>query len=210
MYEAAISSLQEMASLDGYREDATLMEQLVARQAAVKACRCFYLAESYGARSRYAEAQALYGRAAELMEEAASLLREAGYSEASSELASLASLELSIDGAKARAHAQAFVNTLTGGAPVAEAQSKMEGMGLEKVLTPDGPPPLIDSADTFERPKPEHLVHFPPAFSTVPCKPLLFDIARGHLAPPDLSGRVQAKGMLRSGLSKAGSFFWGR
>ena len=132
------------------------------------------------------------------------------YKDGAAELTSLASLEMSIDGAKARAHAQAFVNTLTGGAPVAEAESKLSGMDLDKVLTLDGPPPLIDSSDVFERPKPEHLVHFPPAFATVPCKPLLFDIARGQVTPPDLSGRVQAKGMLRSGLSKLGSFWGGR
>lgn len=210
LYDSAIASMQEMATLDGYREDAALMEQLVARQSTVKACRCFYLAESYGAQSRYNEAQALYGRAADLMLEATSLLQESGFKEGSQELASLASLEMSIDGAKARAHAQAFVKTLTGGAPVAEAESKLSGMGLDKALTPDGPPPLIESPDAFERPKPEHLVHFPPAFTTVPCKPLLFDIARGQIEPPDLSSRVQAQGMLGRGLSKLGSFWGGR
>ena len=211
LYDSAVSSLNEMTTLDGYREDPQLMEQLAARQAAVKACRCFYLAETYGAQLRYPEAQALYGRAAELMMEAAGLLQEAGYKPDSPELASLANLEMSIDGAKARAHAQAFVNTLTGGAPVAEAESKLKGMGLDST-TGQALPSLIDSSDVFERPEPEHLVDFPPSFSVVPCKPLLFDIARGQITPPDLSRRGQASraGLLGRGLSKAGSYFWGR
>ena len=78
LYDSAISSLNDMALLDGYREETSLMEQLVARQAAAKACRCFYLAESYGSAARYPEAQALYGRAADLMVEAAGLLQDAG------------------------------------------------------------------------------------------------------------------------------------
>ena len=78
LYDSAISSLNDMAQLDGYREEANLMEQLVARQAAAKACRCFYLAESYGAAHKYPQAQALYGRTADLMGEAHSLLTDAG------------------------------------------------------------------------------------------------------------------------------------
>ena len=47
------------------------------RPAAAKACRCFFLAESYGVATRYAEAQALYSRSEELMAEATQLLEEA-------------------------------------------------------------------------------------------------------------------------------------
>ena len=201
LYDSAISSLNEMAQLDGYREEPNLMEQLVARQAAAKACRCFYLAESYGSQSRYPEAQALYARAADLMIEGISLLQDAGYEPSSSELASLADLEMLIDGAKARAHAQAFVNTLTGGAPaVAEAQQGVatmaiddDGGGAAAAAAAAAERPLIDSLDVFERPRPEHLVPFPPDFVTVPCKPVLFDIARNQVTPPDLSGRFKAK-----------------
>jgi len=196
LYDSAISSLADMGQLDGYREEANLMEQVVARQAAAKACRCFYLAESYGAASRYPEAQALYARAADLMVEADGLLKDAGYKNDSPEVSSLANLETLIDGAKARAHAQAFVNTLTGSAPVAEAQETLGKMGLDGSAAASsgaGERPLIDSADVFERPQPENLVPFPPDFVTVPCKPILFDIARNAVAPPDLSARFKAK-----------------
>ena len=61
--------------------------------------------------------------------------------------------------------------------------------------------------ERFERPKPENLVAFPPEFATVPCKPLLFDIARNQIAPPDLSGRKAKRGW---GFSKAASWLGGR
>ena len=144
------------------------------------------------------------------MVEAAALLEEAGFKKGSAEVTSLTNLETSIDGAKARAHAQAFVNTLTGGEKVAEAEAQLDGMGLEQGALAAVDPPLIEAPDTFSRKRPEHLVSFPPEFAVVPCKPLLFDIARGQITPPDLSSRVQARsGLLSRGLTKAGSYFWG-
>ena len=170
------------------------LSQVAARQATAKACRCFYLAESYSNQSRYSEAQALYSRSAELMDTGVTLLQEAGYTPASPELISLGNLELLIDGAKARAHAQAFVTALSGGPGVAAASAGMGKMDVttEGIMNAAGRP-LIDSAEDFSRPKPEYLVPFPPDFVTVPCKPVLFDIARNQLAPPDLSGRFKAK-----------------
>ena len=97
-----------------------------------------------------------------------------------------------IDGAKARAHAQAFVKSLSGGAVVAEAGETLGKLEIDGA-SGAGDRPLIDSLDSFDRPRPEHLVPFPPDFVTVPCKPVLFDIARNQVTPPDLSGRFKAK-----------------
>lgn len=193
LYDSAISSLQEMAQLDGYREEAALMDQVNARLAAAKACRCYYLAASYGAANRYAEAQALYERAADLMSEGVHLLQGAGYAKDSTELESLANLEMLIDGAKARAHAQAFVNTLEGSPAVSDAQGSLGKMDLTGAAAMAAGRPLLDSADVFERSNPENLVAFPPDFVTVPCKPLLFDIARNQITPPDLSSRAKPR-----------------
>ena len=129
------------------------------------------------------------------------------YTSESSELNSLANLEMSIDGAKARAHAQAFVNSLSGGPAVAEASAGVGQLGLDADGKPisAGERPLLETPSFFERPRPEHLVHFPPDFVTVPCKPVLFDIARNQVTPPDISGRFKAK---RGGLR--GYLFGGR
>ena len=66
--------------------------------------------------------------------------------------------------------------------------------------------PLIESTDVFERPKPDHLVAFPPDFVTVPCKPLLFDIARNQMTPPDLAARAKPQ---QSRLGSVSSFLFG-
>ena len=63
--------------LRGQTQFGSTMEQNVARQAGAKACRCFYLAQSYGSASRFIQAQALYSRAADLMEHSKELLSEA-------------------------------------------------------------------------------------------------------------------------------------
>jgi len=209
LYDSIISSLGEMSQLEGYREDEALMSQVGARQAAAKACRCFFLAESYGVATRYAEAQALYSRSEELMSEATQLLEEADYKPESAELHSLAKLAELIDGARARAHAEAFVKTLTGGEGVSETEGALGRMGLAPTAAPSATSPLLDSLNVFERAKPEYLVDFPPDFETTPCKPLLFDIARNQVRGPDLSARIKGKG--GSGyLSKASSYFFGR
>lgn len=208
LYDACISSLGEMGQLEGYREDEVLMSQVAARLAGAKACRCFFLAESYGVATRYLEAQALYGRSEFLMQEAEAMLEEAGYTVETPERVALAKLEQMIDGARARAHAQAFVNTLTGGPAAAEAEGALASLELdgEGDVARAGERSLYDSLETFERPNPEHLIPFPPDFETTPCKPLLFDIARNQLTGPDLSARIKGG---KSG-SSWGSYLFGR
>jgi len=128
-------------------------------------------------------------------------------------MSSLSNLEMLIQGAQARAHAQAFVNSLApgGGSPaVAEASEGIDAMALEgagsSVVAKPGDTPLFDSLETFERPKPENLIAFPPDFVTVPCKPILFDIARSSVTPPDLSGRYKAQSKRGGGW---GSYLFG-
>ena len=208
LYDACIASLGEMGQLEGYREDEVLMSQVAARLAGAKACRCFFLAESYGVATRYLEAQALYGRSEFLMQEAEAMLEEAGYTVETPERVALAKLEQMIDGARARAHAQAFVNTLTGGPAAAEAEGALASLELDGggAVAGASERSLYDSLDKFERPNPEHLIPFPPDFETTPCKPLLFDIARNQLMGPDLSARIKGG---KSG-SSWGSYLFGR
>lgn len=209
LYDACISSLGDMAQLEGYREDEALMSQVAARLACVKACRCFFLAESYGTANRYLEAQALYSRSEVLMVDAEPMLEEAGYAADATERVALTKLEQMIHGARARSHAQAFVNSL-GSKHAVEAEGAMRLMALDEgerhEIVAVGERSLYDSLAVFERPNPEFLIPFPPEFETTPCKPLLFDIARNQLAGPDLSDRAKAA---KSG-NTWGSYFFGR
>ena len=112
-------------------------------------------------------------------------------------------LEALIEGSKARAHAQAFIAKLTGGAEVAGASSNLSQMGLT-ITDAITDVPLLDRPDQFERVNPENLIPFPPNFEMVACKPLLFDIARKEINFPDISKRTAT----RKGISgRLGAWF---
>ena len=201
LYESAMTSLGDMTQLDGYREEAVLMEQVAARTAAARACRCFYLAEAYSLLHKNPEAQALYGRAGDLREHAVGLLQEAGYDEGAPELDAVVKLEVQIDGAKARGHAQAILDRIKASKEVADASEGVGNMGLEGKLPKKKQGPLYETPNEFHRENPEYLIDFPPQFMTVPCKPVLFDIARNQIEAPDLSHRLEAQ--------EEGSSGWG-
>ena len=227
LYETVQAHQEEMRQLDGYKDSEPHMQTLAAQSAAVATFRCFYVGESYAAVSKWAEAQALYSRALERLGDALGLFDGAaanpvpGDTSCAEGVASLRSLEQQIEGAKARAHAQAFIGDLSGGPAVEEAQEQVEGLAVENR---PGVAELLDSLHTFKRAqyartrcqrprrpphaplfpppslppssltkprvpprRPDHVISFPPKFETVPCKPLLFDVARNSIEFPDLS-----------------------
>ncbi|KAL3908920.1 MAG: hypothetical protein SGPRY_009609 [Prymnesium sp.] len=194
LYESITSSLTEMSQLDGYKEDEALMGQLFARLTAARAQRCFWVAESYGAVSKWREAGALYDRTMELMLEAVELFKSSGeltlvgYDK---ELPQMQALEEQLEGAKARAQAHAFLVSLKGEPSVSFSAAEVAQMSLAS--RPKRPRSLLESLDSFERVSVDFLVDFPPHFETVPCKPLLFDIARNNIVYPDVSSRTKAK-----------------
>ena len=109
------------------------MGRVAARMAAAKAFRCFYVAETYGSVSQWKEALALYERASNLMLEAVELLGSSGYEK---EIPSMRELEALLDGAQARAHAQAFLVRLNGVPAVAGAQAGLGQMNVSSVRSP--------------------------------------------------------------------------
>lgn len=64
--------------------------------------------------------------------------------------------------------------------------------------------PLVERFETFCLDpslvtKQASLVHFPPGFQPVPCKPLFFDLALNHVAFPTLDDKLEQKA--KSGLT---------
>ena len=84
---------------------------------------------------------------------------------------------------------------------VADASEGVGNMGLEGKLPKKKQGPLYETPNEFHRENPEYLIDFPPQFMTVPCKPVLFDIARNQIEAPDLSHRLEAQ--------EEGSSGWG-
>lgn len=64
--------------------------------------------------------------------------------------------------------------------------------------------PLVERFETFCLDpslvtKQASLVHFPPGFQPIPCKPLFFDLALNHVAFPPLEDKLEQK--TKSGLT---------
>lgn len=64
--------------------------------------------------------------------------------------------------------------------------------------------PLVERFETFCLDpslvtKQASLVHFPPGFQPIPCKPLFFDLALNHVAFPPLEDKLEQKA--KSGLT---------
>ena len=212
LYETVQSNHEEMRALEGYKDSAPHMALLGAQSASVATFRCFYVGEAYAAAAQWREAQALYNRALERLTDALGRFEAVGGGAGGAEgvaaskegTAALRKLEQQIEGAKARAHAQAFTNALGGGPAVIEAQQAVEGVALDAPRDL-GVPELLDSLHTFTREQPDHVISFPPRFEVVPCKPLLFDVARNAIRYPDLrkDARVELASTARGYLGGA-------
>lgn len=64
--------------------------------------------------------------------------------------------------------------------------------------------PLVERFETFCLDpslvtRQANLVHFPPGFQPIPCKPLFFDLALNHVAFPPLEDKLEQK--TKSGLT---------
>lgn len=207
LYDSVLGTLADMSQLDLYKEHELLMGKLAARSASAKAFRCFYVAESYAAADKWREAQALYGRSAKLLADALALHAEYAAPHAGPESegcaagigedgAALALLESLIDGARARAHAQAVLTAADGPPAVAEAAKDVARLRLQgngKGESAAAGVPLLSRLDQFLAKDPNFLIDFPPKLEAVPCKPLLFDMARNEIRAPDLGARIKSK-----------------
>merc|ERR1712029_1222246 len=101
------------------------------------------------------------------------------------------------------AHANSILEAEGSSAPSDNAKAKVDAAKAAI--------PLLDRLDSYyEDPelttgKP-NLVPFPPAFESIPCKPLFFDLAREHVEFPDLEKKVGGGPGAPSGGQKGG---WG-
>jgi len=129
LYGGLKQILEEALKLPGVEDDDELVDELSSRLAAVRAQRCYFLAETHTAVGHGKKAVVLYDHAAQLAASAADALQACGFEhgsgeEASSagssssgeaflaaELAELAELGRDVAGAKSRAQAQAVLQS---------------------------------------------------------------------------------------------------
>jgi len=184
-----MSELNELVATDPI-----LSKQFSAKAQSFKAFRCFYLAESYRAISKYPEAYALYGRCNQLVEaatQAQKLVTPSDQTEAN-KLSDLLKTNLAT---QCLVHAQETLDSIEKNQQLAQS---MQDIKLDEKATPAkvASRTLLERMNKFDAGDASshyRLVDFPPNFQAVPCRPQMFDLASSALSFPTLEGRVKPK-----------------
>ena len=186
MYDTLIDHVRELrdiakeASNDAEGETETTAETIL------RLNRCFYIAKSFEAHEKWAEAFALYEHVMSLLDKA----NEKNKNSSSKVLSAIQSgstierVSKLVRGAKIRCHAKAYASRME---PKKQKKSKKQF--------------LIDRLDTYgtseqhmewskDEKAPFRVASVPAKYEPVPCKPCLFDVAFTKLSRPSLLHRL--------------------
>uniref|UniRef100_A0A8C5BPW8 Signal recognition particle subunit SRP68 n=1 Tax=Gadus morhua TaxID=8049 RepID=A0A8C5BPW8_GADMO len=182
LYEIILQSLAELSTLQGLEEDHTFQKEMALKTLVYKAYRCFFIAQSYVLVKKWSEALVLYERVLKYAKEVQSKAKSIG----DKELPDVQELIAEVNAEKYSLQAAAILDTEEVNESPAERPVKDNT-------------PLCDRLETFRLDpalvgKQPNLVHFPPGFQPIPCKPLFFDLALNHVAFPPLDDKVEQKG----------------
>uniref|UniRef100_A0A8B9FD46 Signal recognition particle subunit SRP68 n=1 Tax=Amazona collaria TaxID=241587 RepID=A0A8B9FD46_9PSIT len=179
LYDIILQNLVELTQLPGLEEDKNFQKETGLKTLVYKAYRCFFIAQSYVLVKKWSEALVLYERVLKYAREVRS--GAGAYMNSLKELPDVQDLITQVNAEKYSLQASAILGELhnhTG--PLSE---RFETFCLD--------PSLVS--------KQVSLVHFPPGFQPIPCKPLFFDLALNHVAFPPLEDKVEQKA--KSGLT---------
>ncbi|XP_074080626.1 signal recognition particle subunit SRP68 [Macrotis lagotis] len=189
LYDIILQNLVELLQLPGLEEDKVFKKEIGLKTLVYKAYRCFFIAQSYVLVKKWSEALVLYDRVLKYANEVQS---QAGSSQNSlKELPDVQELITQVKSEKYSLQAAAILDTNDPHETECPSQVKDNK-------------PLVERFDTFYLDpslvsKQANLVHFPPGFKPIPCKPLFFDLALNHVAFPPLEDKVEQK--TKSGLT---------
>ncbi|KAH0629516.1 hypothetical protein JD844_011621 [Phrynosoma platyrhinos] len=170
LYDIILQNLAELPQLPGLEEDKSFLKEIGIKTLVYKAYRCFFIAQSYVLVKKWSEALVLYDRVLKYASEV-------------------------------QAQAGTYKNNLKYSCDLPDADDSHETESQSQVK--DGKP-LSERFETFCLDptlvsKQASLVHFPPNFQPIPCKPLFFDLALNHVTLPPLEDKVEQK--TKSGLT---------
>ncbi|XP_020787034.1 signal recognition particle subunit SRP68 isoform X1 [Boleophthalmus pectinirostris] len=184
LYDIILQSLAELSTLQGLEDDHTFQKEVSLKTLVYKAYRCFFIAQSYVLVKKWSEALVLYERVLKYAKEVQSKAK--GFNNSLKDLPDVQELIAEVNAEKYSLQAAAILDT------------------DENVEVPTQPQvkdttPLCDRLDSFRLDtslvgKQPNLVHFPPDFQPIPCKPLFFDLALNHVSFPPLDDKVEQKG----------------
>uniref|UniRef100_A0A8C6N9G9 Signal recognition particle subunit SRP68 n=1 Tax=Melopsittacus undulatus TaxID=13146 RepID=A0A8C6N9G9_MELUD len=179
LYDIILQNLVELTQLPGLEEDKNFQKEIGLKTLVYKAYRCFFIAQSYVLVKKWSEALVLYERVLKYAREVQS--GAGAYTNSLKELPDVQDLITQVNAEKYSLQASAILGKLHNYTrPLSE---RFETFCLD--------PSLVS--------KQVSLVHFPPGFQPIPCKPLFFDLALNHVAFPPLEDKVEQKA--KSGLT---------
>ncbi|KAM4674441.1 signal recognition particle subunit SRP68 isoform 2-T2 [Amazona ochrocephala] len=189
LYDIILQNLVELTQLPGLEEDKNFQKETGLKTLVYKAYRCFFIAQSYVLVKKWSEALVLYERVLKYAREVQS--GAGAYMNSLKELPDVQDLITQVNAEKYSLQASAILDANDAHETESPSQVK-DGKPLsERFETFCLDPSLVS--------KQVSLVHFPPGFQPIPCKPLFFDLALNHVAFPPLEDKVEQKA--KSGLT---------
>uniref|UniRef100_A0A803T941 Signal recognition particle subunit SRP68 n=1 Tax=Anolis carolinensis TaxID=28377 RepID=A0A803T941_ANOCA len=188
-YFISLKNLAELPQLPGLEEDKSFLKEIGIKTLVYKAYRCFFIAQSYVLVKKWSEALVLYERVLKYANEVQ--IQAGTYENSLKELPDVQELITQVNAEKYSLQAAAILDADDSHETESPSQVK-DGKPLsERFETFCLDPSLVS--------KQARLVHFPPDFQPIPCKPLFFDLALNHVTLPPLEDKVEQKS--KSGLT---------
>ncbi|XP_008580687.1 PREDICTED: signal recognition particle subunit SRP68 [Galeopterus variegatus] len=189
LYDIILQNLVELLQLPGLEEDKAFHKEIGLKTLVYKAYRCFFIAQSYVLVKKWSEALVLYDRVLKYANEVTS---DAGaFKNSLKDLPDVQELIAQVRSEKCSLQAAAILDANDSHQTETSFQVKDNKPLVERFETFCLDPSLVT--------KQANLVHFPPGFQPIPCKPLFFDLALNHVAFPPLEDKLEQK--TKSGLT---------
>ncbi|XP_036852890.2 signal recognition particle subunit SRP68 isoform X2 [Manis javanica] len=189
LYDIILQNLVELLQLPGLEEDRAFQKEIGLKTLVYKAYRCFFIAQSYVLVKKWSEALVLYDRVLKYANEVNS---DAGaFKNSLKDLPDVRELITQVRSEKCSLQAAAILDESDSHQTETSSQVKDNKPLVERFETFCLDPSLVT--------KQASLVHFPPGFQPIPCKPLFFDLALNHVAFPPLEDKLEQKA--KSGLT---------
>lgn len=179
LQEIIIQHLKDFTHLPGLEDDEELKKSVEGQVLAYKAHRCYYVAETFLKLEKWSEALLLYEKTLTYVKSASKYKLEASMVKGLEKLSAL------VDSKKFTAHAQAILASESLVPDVSKLSIKNKKMLIERMDEY-----IEDSSLTSKHP---YVAQVPPPMTSVPCKPLFFDLALNHIEFPSLDDKVEIK-----------------
>ncbi|GFN87230.1 signal recognition particle subunit srp68-like [Plakobranchus ocellatus] len=204
LYDIIIQNLSEIPNLHGVQDSPALEAEVEASVLGYKAFRSFYIARSYASAKKWKETLALYQRALDNCKKAvAGWKQQAQTPKLKKDITSVELLQQHISGQMSSCQAYSILDSnATGEQSFSTLVS--DKRPLEERLDEYIPEKSLTSKKAV-------LTRFPPDFEPIPCRPLFFDLALGHIEFPSLDDKLdQKKGAAGGGLTgMVKGWLWG-